>query len=464
MYEKILNLQNWLLIKGYIKNAKKCSNLIKLATPIISPQPISHLEIGPNQELVPGKSLNPGIKYIYILKLENILDGEQVVSKKTGEPIYNWYVGKTLNPITRWIQHEVGNLYLSDKAYLKLISTATMPITRNMLLSFLEINWEDKSLYSITPASKGVPNSFLNPRNTINSLMRWGEEFFSGTCGANWTSKHKPIEMVWLEAYPDDADLLLKERDVTRDLINIYGGDHVRGGPWCRVGASNQKAEYMSAIAPDHEGSMRADTEDNNKEIIDYLKDVSYDEKDVLDATWWKKDKMIKRIKKDMKSMGFPEERKKTLLEMIPDVLMQMDGDIAATAAALNLSYDNLYGKIKDLNMYEGTADYRRTREKLYSLLLKHDGNLDKVGLELFGMKVWSAGKKIVALLLEHNIEVPLGQDDNEAKWSYFFDKYGLTYLKDMLEKHDGVVAEVAKELDVKPNFLYSTLRKANIL
>ena len=220
----------------------------------------------------------------------------------------------------------------------------------------------------------------------------------------------------------------------------------------------------MSAIAPDHEGSMRADTEDNNKEIIDYLKDVSYDEKDVLDATWWKKDKMIKRIKKDMKSMGFPEERKKTLLEMIPDVLMQMDGDIAATAAALNLSYDNLYGKIKDLNMYEGTADYRRTREKLYSLLLKHDGNLDKVGLELFGMKVWSAGKKIVALLLEHNIEVPLGQDDNEAKWSYFFDKYGLTYLKDMLEKHDGVVAEVAKELDVKPNFLYSTLRKANIL
>jgi DNA-binding NtrC family response regulator len=273
--------------------------------------------------------------------------------------------------------------------------------------------------------------------------------------------------MVWLGSYPKNSNVILTERNITEDLIKVYGENHVRGGPWCRIdqfGNPDQEAEYASDIAPGKEDSLREDVEGNNKEIIDYLKDVSYEEKDVLDATWWKEDKVTKRIKKDMKSMGFPEERKKTLLEIIPEVLMQKDGDIAATAAALSLSYDNLYDKIKDLNMYEGTADYRRTREKLYSLLLKHDGNLDKMGLELFGMKVWSAGRKIAALLLEHNIEIPKGKESNEAKWGYFFDKYGPTYLKDMLEKHDFVVTEVAKELDVNPNFLYRTLKRTNIL
>ena len=53
-------------------------------------------------------------------------------------------------------------------------------------------------------------------------------EHFNGA-GAKWTKEHKPIRIVSV-CIGDKA----LENEETRNLMEIYGPDKVRGGNWCK--------------------------------------------------------------------------------------------------------------------------------------------------------------------------------------------------------------------------------------
>lgn len=61
-----------------------------------------------------------------------------------------------------------------------------------------------------------------------NNLKKRLKQHFSGV-GAVWTKKYQPIDV--LEIIPNGS--LLLETKVTRDYMNRYGKDRVRGGKYC---------------------------------------------------------------------------------------------------------------------------------------------------------------------------------------------------------------------------------------
>ena len=133
-----------------------------------------------------------------------------------------------------WFHGLDSNFYLSEKAYFKLMETAIFPVTKDMLLSFLEANWSNKDFYSLAPISTNKTDKFLDPTETINTLMGWDKEAsFSIQCGSKWTSKHTPIEMVWLGSYPENSNVMLIERDITEEpritrvVVHVSNGVHV---------------------------------------------------------------------------------------------------------------------------------------------------------------------------------------------------------------------------------------------
>jgi len=50
--------------------------------------------------------------------------------------------------------------------------------------------------------------------------------------GAQWTRLHKPVKVV--EVFYDDCSRQ-KEDEVTKQYMDIYGAECVRGGSWCRT-------------------------------------------------------------------------------------------------------------------------------------------------------------------------------------------------------------------------------------
>lgn len=50
--------------------------------------------------------------------------------------------------------------------------------------------------------------------------------------GAKWTKLHKPISVERV-IFPADGDTI--ENDTTKEYMEKYGKDKVRGGSWCRV-------------------------------------------------------------------------------------------------------------------------------------------------------------------------------------------------------------------------------------
>ena len=57
-------------------------------------------------------------------------------------------------------------------------------------------------------------------------------EHFNGA-GAKWTKEHKPIRVVSV-CIGDKA----LENEQTRNLMELYGPEKVRGGNWCKVSSS----------------------------------------------------------------------------------------------------------------------------------------------------------------------------------------------------------------------------------
>lgn len=50
--------------------------------------------------------------------------------------------------------------------------------------------------------------------------------------GAKWTKLHKPLSVERI-IYPADGDTI--ENDTTKEYMELYGKDKVRGGSWCKV-------------------------------------------------------------------------------------------------------------------------------------------------------------------------------------------------------------------------------------
>ena len=50
--------------------------------------------------------------------------------------------------------------------------------------------------------------------------------------GAKWTKLHKPLAVERI-VYPADSETI--ENDTTREYIELYGKEKVRGGSWCKV-------------------------------------------------------------------------------------------------------------------------------------------------------------------------------------------------------------------------------------
>lgn len=50
--------------------------------------------------------------------------------------------------------------------------------------------------------------------------------------GSKWTKLHKPIEVERV-IFPAEEDTI--ENDITKEYMEKYGKDKVRGGSWCKV-------------------------------------------------------------------------------------------------------------------------------------------------------------------------------------------------------------------------------------
>jgi predicted GIY-YIG superfamily endonuclease len=50
--------------------------------------------------------------------------------------------------------------------------------------------------------------------------------------GAKWTKLHKPISVDRV-IFPADQDTI--ENDITKEYMELYGKEKVRGGSWCKV-------------------------------------------------------------------------------------------------------------------------------------------------------------------------------------------------------------------------------------
>jgi predicted GIY-YIG superfamily endonuclease len=65
---------------------------------------------------------------------------------------------------------------------------------------------------------------------TLDLNKRMGQHFMGE--GSKWTKLHKPIGVDKI-IYPALVDTL--ENDTTKEYMEKYGKDKVRGGSWCRI-------------------------------------------------------------------------------------------------------------------------------------------------------------------------------------------------------------------------------------
>lgn len=73
---------------------------------------------------------------------------------------------------------------------------------------------------------------------THNLNFRLAQHMAGG--GARWTKLHKPLRVA--EVIFKDASLAL-ENATTKEYMERYGEENVRGGSWCRVKKSSSGSE-----------------------------------------------------------------------------------------------------------------------------------------------------------------------------------------------------------------------------
>ena len=77
---------------------------------------------------------------------------------------------------------------------------------------------------------------------TESPNFRLEDHFVSS--GSAWTNKYKPISIYQLIPDMNDHD----EQRITQDYMNKYGIDNVRGGPWCKIGLSNEEKLFIQKL------------------------------------------------------------------------------------------------------------------------------------------------------------------------------------------------------------------------
>jgi DNA-binding protein Fis len=358
--------------------------------------PIPHLGVGPGQEVSAMGPLQDGVHYIYVLKLENKVDGEQVVDALTGSPIYNWYVGEAKNPITRFMQHKIGRLYVSPGGLGAIKRLYTEPFDKDAVEKFMSRKMRLSDIFS--------PNS--GEAKPIDDSTQMSADYTEGNshirCGAAWTTLHRPIEMVHLEPIEREGGeskesfrerFLMTEVSIYKDVEEKYGKDHARGGNRCNILKSDPLSPYPSGASNGYySDKIKSKPE---FEIINYMDSMESADSEVIDAAWWLKSKVIdifeeahpdfgskisdakNIIKEDRKRKREEEERGKVI--EIEKFLSEANGDRVLAAKLMGVKYQSLahYTDKFGLNL-EDYRDAEKDEERkkiIIDTLIANNGN-----------------------------------------------------------------------------------------
>jgi len=387
----------------------KSNDLNKMAAPpmnLYETLDLSFMDkpVEPGEQLFQGR-LNPEFDYVYVLQLENLdkskpkgLDGNypQIINEETGEPIFNWYIGRADNPVTRWIQHRLGRMYLSTKGY-KLLSELLKTIGKDKytkaISEFLIKIKDDPSYFSVDPIEKtfGRPGDRVGSDNeravlskNINKILDLDDKGAYGAhipgsarCGSRWTIIHKPIKMVYLK--PTVIGTTGEEENIlTRELINQYGELHVRGGSWCHILGMHKDLmlQHEPYDDPDADNNYYADkmkNDEDGKKIINYLNEAAYiSEEEVVESiSGWKISALKKSFKiKSITTKKIDEKLHLEERESILSALSAVEGSRSPLLdATLYLGYANIS---EEMTKDEYKTEIRRSTQRFAGRIAAH--------------------------------------------------------------------------------------------
>jgi len=392
----------------------KSNDLNKMAAPpmnLYETLDLSFMDkpVEPGEQLYQGR-LNPEFDYIYVLQLENLdktkpkdLNGKhpQIINEETGEPIFNWYIGRADNPVTRWIQHRLGRMYLSIKGYKllnELLETVGEDRHAEAISEFLIRIKDDPGYFSVDPIEKvrrrpGDWEDINNERailsESINKILDLDDKGSFGAhipgsarCGSRWTIIHKPIKMVYLR--PTVIGTTGKEENIlTKELMNKYGELHVRGGSWCHILGQHkdpglQRSPYDDPDADNNYYTNEMENDEDGRKIINYLNEAIYvDEEEVVESiSGWK----INALKKSFKIKSITTKKIDSKLhleerESILSALSAIEGSRAVLLdAALHLGYVNT---TEEMSEDEYRRELKKASQRLYARIAAHKDDLE---------------------------------------------------------------------------------------
>lgn len=319
--QTLQRVAQWLKRSGLEEESRRVRGLLKSAVPINDIEGIPHLNIEPGA-FVSSKSFRPGF-YIYVLKLHNIIDGKQVYSEDNPElPIYNWYVGKAINPASRLRQHQVRALSIAPEAQARLRSYlgqleakySTQQIIENKKLIedvVSEVFREFPDMFTLDSSNIPVPN-YIGREYGPEAQPSVQEH--NARCGSLWTSLHGVIEMVWNKHFDSTQSVAEKENEMYREMVNRYGENHVRGGSYCKPpGADTDMHDIMtSEYTAATDNSFPSNTLDADaSEIIKYLDSAKHSDEEVVEGfrtSSWRLDGIIRDIYESYKKIAKREK------------------------------------------------------------------------------------------------------------------------------------------------------------
>jgi hypothetical protein len=338
--------------------------------------------------------------FIYILKLENLDEtGKQI--EEDGVPVYNWYVGETINIAARWIQHKTR--FYIEKASIELLRKET----------------------------KFFPNFKVYEKWELEDP----EDAEECSGGANWTLKHKPIEIVYLQEINRDGFIRNRgarkklridlEEKLTKMMFERMGTEHVRGSDWCRVGSVGSKARNAYKDHP------RALSEDG------FIEDVNLEFGSNMDS-YAKKVSGITRAWNNIEESDITNADIRTLKSIVEHSAKRKYSEFTAPPSLYKklgkISLDEFLEKI-DIKYPEGLTDEAG---------LKHESSKDFIINAIFEVKTgkadieWAKASPLAIKSLKKALsakgEVELTEEEvyapDGSRWVDFLNAHDCDYMK----------------------------------